>query len=285
MSGSLVMPKRAWHWALLALLLLPGPARSAGERPVTLVGMHGRLEGIVLPGHELEVRPLEHSQAPFVLRIDKVYPHGTAFRYDFVYYALEPRVYDVTKYLRTKDGSPLPKLPPLEVEVNGLLGPGLIHPQALEAQSTTWFASYHWLLILGGIVWVGGFLAILLWGRGKKRASGQQAAGPESMADRLRPLVVRAMTGRLSASQQAELERMLLAFWRRRLGLEKEKAPAALAALRQHPEAGVLLQQLELWLHRPGAAQQVDVGKLLWPYREAAPEGPVGASSTPGGTA
>ena len=57
--------------AVLLLTLAP-PARihAEDEPPVTLVGMRGHLDGVVLPGSELEVRPLEDSQAPFVLRID-----------------------------------------------------------------------------------------------------------------------------------------------------------------------------------------------------------------------
>jgi hypothetical protein len=258
---------RALSLALLLTLLLPASAPAGDDRPVTLVGMRGHIDGVILPGPELEVRPLEDPQAPFVLRIENVYRHGTAFRYDFVYYALEPRTYDLTQYLRPKDGSAPSPLPPVEVEVKGLLAPGLIHPHALEPQRASWFAGFRLLLLVGAAVWVVGFLLLLFWGRRKKRAARQDAAGQVTVADRLRPLVVRAMTGMLTTRQQAELERTLLAFWRQRLGLEKEKAPQALAQMRKHPEAGVLLNQLELWLHRPGTAPQVDVGKLLWPYQ------------------
>jgi hypothetical protein len=260
----------AWLIALLSAFLLPASAKSGDERPVTLVGMHGRLDGVVLPGPELEVRPLEDSQAPFVLRIADVQPHGTAFRYDFVYYALEPRVYDLTHYLRPRDGARAAKLPHLEVEIKGLLAAGLVHPHALEARPAGWFAGYRVLVVTGGALWVVGIVLIVFWGRRRRRADRAHADGAATMADRLRPLVVRAMTGMLSPGQQAELERTLLAYWRRRLGLEHEPAPAALAKMRQHPEAGLLLGQLELWLHRPGTAKQVDLGKLLWPYQQVA---------------
>jgi hypothetical protein len=245
--------------------------------------MRGHIEGVVLPGPELEVRPLPDSQAPFVLRIASVHRHGTAFRYDFVYYALEPGTYDLTRYLRPRDGSGGLKLRRLEVDVKGLLGPGLIHPHALEPKRASWFAGYRLLLVGSAALWVVGCLLILLWGRRRKRAARQDAARPATLADRLRPLVVRAMTGMLSGNQRAELERTLLAFWRHRLGLDKEKAPAALARMRQHPEAGALLNQLELWLHRPGSAHQVDVGKLLWPYQLASPEERADGPGTHGG--
>lgn len=40
-----------------------------------------------------------------------------------------------------------------------------------------------------------------------------------------------------------------------------------MSALKSHPEAGPLLQQLEIWLHRPGVVGQIDVNTLLSPYR------------------
>src|SRR5262249_33082280 len=80
------------NMALVLLLLFPAFVRSADDRPLTLVGMRGHITNVVIPGPELEVRPLD-SQAPFVLRIVSVKPHGNAFRYDFEYYALEARTY------------------------------------------------------------------------------------------------------------------------------------------------------------------------------------------------
>lgn len=285
MTGRRLSRNRACFAVLLLTLAPPTEIHAEDEPPVTLVGMRGHLEGVVLPGSELEVRPLEDSQAPFVLRIANVYQHGTAYRYDFVYYALEPRSYDLRNYLRRKDGSTMQNLPPLEVKVKGLLGSGLIHPHAPEAKQTSWFAGYRVLVLAGAGLWCVGLFLILFWGRRKKKRTQQDATPPTTAADRLRPLVIRAMTGLLSAKQHAELERTLLAFWRQRLGLENDKPHEALAKLRQHPEAGVLLNQLELWLHRPGTAKQVDVGKLLWVYQQAPIEKQAAAAGAHGARA
>jgi len=108
--------------ALLPALLLPGSARP-DEPPFIPVGMRGHIDGVVLPAPELEVPPLDDSQAPFVLRIANGSPHGTAFRYDFVYYALEPGKYDLTRYLRPRDGAPAGKLPPWRWKSRGRWGP------------------------------------------------------------------------------------------------------------------------------------------------------------------
>ena len=93
-----------------------------------------------------------------------------------------------------------------------------------------------------------------------------------SLAERLRPLVEGAVAGRLSRIELANLERALLAYWRKRLALESAEPAAAMDAMRKHPEAGPLLAQLEAWLHRPGPPAAVDVPALLAPYRDLPPE-------------
>ena len=70
----------------------------------------------------------------------------------------------------------------------------------------------------------------------------------------------------LKPDGQAQLERLLLGYWRERLGWQSLPADEALARLRGHPEAGLLLRQLEDWLHRPPGAVTVDVDLVLAPY-------------------
>ncbi len=65
----------------------------------------------------------------------------------------------------------------------------------------------------------------------------------------------------------AELEMMLVAFWRKKLQLEDRDAAAVIPELRRHEEAGPLLSQLEVWLHRPATGDEVNVEELLNPYR------------------
>ena len=48
----------------------------------------------------------------------------------------------------------------------------------------------------------------------------------------------------------------------------KNVEPAeAMSRLRNHPQAGELLRQVEAWLHQPGGARDVDVPRMLAPYR------------------
>src|SRR5262245_61590767 len=253
--------------SVLAGLLVLSPTTSAATYETT-VGMPLQIEQLVLPGTELEVKPLDNRAAPVVLRIVNIYPHGTAFRYDFSFYVLDPGTFDLKDYLRRKDGSSTADLPALTVTAKPLLPPGQVEPNRLALQHAPFLGGYRLALIGLGVLWVAGLLAILFVGRGRRRQELARQRRPVTMADRLRPLVERGMAGDLSPGECASLERSLLAYWKRRLKIIDEKPLQVFDALRRHEEAGPLLEQLEAWLHRPGAAEKVDIARLLKPYRE-----------------
>lgn len=254
---------------IIVLVALCSPAIAEDKRK-TSVGLPARIDQIVLPGSELEVKKLDDRKLPIVLRIVNVFPHGTAHRYDLVYYGLDPGTFDLRDFLRRKDGSSTADVPALTVEIKAVLPPGQIEPNKLETQAGPWLGGYRLMLIAGGVLWLGGLAAILLVGRKRRAEQARLAKRPVTLADRLRPLVEEAKTGTLSTTQRAELERLLLTFWQRRLGLENAKPHEAFAAMKQHADAGPLIRQLENWLHRPDPADSVDVGALLKPYAEIA---------------
>ena len=67
---------------------------------------------------------------------------------------------------------------------------------------------------------------------------------------------------------QANLERLLMGYWREKLGLPDQRIADALTQLKAHGEAGELLRALERWLHQPGgAAVASEINSLLQPYR------------------
>ncbi len=231
--------------------------------------MPAKLEQLVLPGPELEARPIEDRRSAMVVRVAGAYPHGSAFRYDIIYYGLEPGRYDLKDYLRRKDGSSMEGVPSIPVSVQAILPPGQVEPHGLILGPSPWLGGYRLLILVGGLVWFGVLAALALAGRRKRQAEVEQMAWRATLADRLRPLVMAASTGTLDAGRRAELERLLIGYWRRRLGLEDLPPARVIAALRAHPEAGALLRRLEDWLHRPaGSAGNVDVAALLAPYRD-----------------
>jgi len=253
---------------LLALLVAP----AARAQPETTVGMAGTLEGVILPGSELERARKDDRTDPVVLRVVRVYKHGSAFRYDLEYQGFEPGTFDLRPYLRRKDGSALGDLPPLTVKVAAVRPPGQVQPHPLEIEPGPRVGGYRYLVVGVVVLWALGVVALVasFFLPRRRRAAGA-ADSPVSLADRLRPLLEGAVAGRLSQAELAGLERGLLAYWRKRLNLEGADPAAAHARLRAHPEAGPLLAKLEQWLHQPGAAEAVDVPALLTPYRDLPP--------------
>ncbi len=255
---------------VLGVLLLTAGGLIAQEKPSSesTVGVRATLKQIIIPGSEVEVTPIENTAAPLVIRITESYP-GTEFRrYDLEYYGLEPGIYNVMEYLQRKDGSPLSGVPALHVKVSAVLPPGQILPHELDSTEMPEIGGYRRMRNFAIALWGIGLLAILFWRRpGRAGETGKAAQPVLSFADQLRPLVEQARTGKLGDSDRARLERMLLGFWRRKLGLQTIDPMEAMARLRQHPDAGPLIKKLEEWLHRPpGSTDEVDVASLLEPY-------------------
>ncbi|MCR9244722.1 MAG: hypothetical protein NXI31_06805 [bacterium] len=229
------------------------------------VGMRARIHELVLPGSEVTVKPTGHD-TPVVVRITAKRPHGDAFRYDLEWVALEVGSHDLRDYLARKDGSPLEGLPELTVEVAAVRPADQtepVDPTPIRPENT---GGYTVQLVVATVIWIIGLLAILFVGR-KRKAVARATEAPPTLADRLQPFVAAAADGSATDAEKAELERLLVAFWRERLELEGLKADRAIAKIREHDEAGQLVRQLEAWLHMPEPPQAVDVEGLLAPYR------------------
>ena len=254
---------------LLASLLLTGVlvAQAHDERTAP-IGMRAHIEELVLPGTELVVKAAK-LDPPIVLRVLAVRAHGDRFRYDLEWVAYEAGKHDLRTYLARKDGSSTDDLPAIEVSATGKLGKGVVEPNELDSKSPAALGGYTKLLWVAGILWVVGLLAILFVGRRRKAKVAPPPPKP-TLADRLRPLVEQVAGGKADDAQKAELERLLVSFWRERLDLREVKAAAALIAIKQHPEAGTLLRQVEAWLHMPNPPTTFDAAALLAPYRSVA---------------
>jgi hypothetical protein len=241
------------------------PAHSANPA-IPTVGMEGRLEA-TLPGTLLDAK-IADEKSLVILRIAETRPHGALTWYDLRYVALVPGRYDLRSCLVRKDGSTTDDLPKLEVEVSGLLPAS--HQGELVQQPRTlarFFGGYREALIVVGILWLLALFSLILVGRQKAAGPSQPSAPARpTLAQRLSPLIMKAAAGELSNDGKAHLERLLLSCWRERLHLAELSPGDAMVALRQHPEAGILLRALEDWLHRPPGVAHVDIQALLKPY-------------------
>ncbi len=175
--------------------------------------------------------------------------------------------FDLRDFLARGDGTSIADLPAIPVRIRSFLPPGQVEPNALTEKAAPRLGGYRWWMTLTCVAWGWVLAAILLLGwRKKKTLSG--LAAEASLADLLRPRIQAAMDNRLDARQYAELERMLIAMWQRKLNLSNIEPSDVVRKIRQDSEAGPLMRQLERWMHEPARDESVDLTKLLEPLSQ-----------------
>ena len=250
----------------LLLFLLSTALMAADQSPT--VGREGAMS-VVLANPLLQPVPVD-TRAELMLRIANRVPEANGTRYDLRWIGAVPGTYDLTRYLVDPDGrqqSGVSGVAPIIVTVQSLLPPGF--PGDIitnELPAGTRLGGYQLIMIGMGIVWL--IMVPFLWWRQRRANVVVVPVAALSLADQLRNIIECAESTGLDTDAQARLERLLLAHWRERLGLQHMDAPAAMQQLRQHAEAGALLRQLDFWLHAPPGRGAVDVLALLAPYKE-----------------
>lgn len=252
----------------LAVLLIGviGLTVSAADPAASTVGMPRQLNQLVLPGSLLRPRPWVRGQ-PVVIRIVAEYPHGDAHRYDLEYTLFEAGQFDLRDYLQREDGSPMDSVPPIPVAATTVLPAGQILPNDVSPGPLPDWGGYRAVLITGGVLW-GFVLLYLLVPRRQRRLESEAQTAVKSLETRLREAIQAAETGTLNPAERAELERMVLAHWRQRLGMTHLPAAEAHALLRQHEQARNALNLLEQWLHHPQGRNIEDFAALWEPGKE-----------------
>jgi hypothetical protein len=239
-------------WVLLTLL----GAWTHGAEPV-LVGRAAEMHEVLLPGAELRARKSQGLNEPLVLRIVATYPHGTAgYRYDLQYMPMVAGKHDLTQFLETADGQPAKGLPPLVIEATAALPPGppgaLIEPPELKVPWVGWYRLTLWC---GGILWVGAGAWGVWFFRQQKIIAQRAAQAPAlPLVDQVRARLEAAIAQPLGTQEKAELERLLLALGREKLGLAQATDPAVWMALRESPKTALWMRLLESWLYHPGSS-------------------------------
>ena len=247
------------------------PAQPAESRTRVSVGMIGKLDQVLIPGGELEAQPTSDPLAKIVVRVAETFRHGDAFRYNLEFTGMEPGRYDLTKSLkRKKPDEPTANMAPIEVEVISALPDGKIEPSKPNAPMIPGWMLYWTKLDVLVVVWIIGLA--LIWGKSKttSKVAAQAELPPQTLGQRLKPLVQAACDGTIKPNQRAELESLLIRYWTSKLELANDIAPGLiLTTLKNHAEAGPLILQMEGWLHMPvgeGMKNSADLATLLKPY-------------------
>lgn len=256
--------------AVAILIACPENSRAADTPPPRVIGIEGHIQ-VTLDRADYQPKPVD-DRTPLILRIDKADPASDGkTTYDFHYIGFEPGSYPLKDYLIHPDGSTAEEIGGVMVDVRSILPQD--HNGALNPHVPRPFPRIGgYRMLLGGfaLVWVLGLAGFIWLGRRKIPVAVAAVMVPEpSYAERLRPLVEAAAAGALDANGQAELERLMIGYWRDKLALPDQRMAAMLAALKADPRAGALLRAIENWLHRPGGASADEITALLEPYRHA----------------
>ena len=276
--------------ACFVALLLSGNSISAqtnsstNSPPTRAIGIEGRVS-LELPRADYQPRPLD-DRTELILRIEAVTSVATnRHRYDFYYMGLEPGNYSLANYLIRPDGSQPDELSNTLVQVQAVLPED--HDGKLTRYTPEQFpfiGGYRVFLGLIGLLWFGGIAVFVMSYRKKRVTVAPVMVAPEpTFAERIRPLVEAAASGNLSLDGKAQLERLLMGFWREKLSLPDLRMAEALERLKAHSQAGELLRALERWLHQRGGAAAGEVNLLLEPYRLVAASRESAALSDPEG--
>ncbi len=260
--------------ALLCAAVLGLTASAQEPQTQTTIGIEGR----VVVEHQGEALvPIEAGEdAVMLLRIGEVEQLEDArWRTELRFLARRPGTFDLRESLSFGPDRPVgDSIPAILVRVDSLLPedhlgdldsiPGLDGPG--EGGFRTIFRVALALWLIPAIAWL-----IWRW-RNRPRPEPVIVEVIPTLAELLQPLVQQAIAGELDLEGQARLERLLLGYWRERLGLQAESQAQAVRAMRQHAEAGELLRAVEAWLHRPdhAPADQAEVQNLLARYQGVA---------------
>lgn len=248
--------------ALVALVGLAGVGRGAD---LPTVGLPQPMD-LWLPGPEVFAVSADDRRSPVIVRIDKTTAERNGFRYSLVYIGLEAGKFDLRTSLRLADGKQ-PQVPSIPIEIQALRPPGDIQLNTVAEGPAARSGGYYLVLVAVGVVWLLGLGGLIVLRR-RRKAVVEETSTAVTMEDRLRSLLTTTIAGTATPAEHAELERALLVYWVRRLGLQGQNPATVFAMLREHPEAGPLLRQLEAWLHAPNRDDKtVNVPELLAPYR------------------
>jgi len=231
------------------------------------VGIEAAIE-VSLAYPDLKARPVT-ERTNLILRIAGTRNEDGKTVYDLRYIGLIPGTFNLDNYLVTPLGQKPDDLPSIPVTIQPLLPEdhegGLVSRQL---RGITLPGGYRVFFVTVWVVWALLLIPIIIIGRPKKQKMERvEEVHQPTLAELLRPLVEHAIDGRLDTSGKARLERLLMNYWCEKLGLDETQVLASLEKIKVHPDAGVILRELECWLHQPPGRSKVDVASLLSPYR------------------
>ncbi len=199
-------------------------------------------------GPTLRVRTQRDADAPLIVRLKRT--NDNAYEANFI--GTREGEFDLSQALHHVDGS-LATLPSMPVRVISTLPNDQRSDlfQAIDFEPTLG-GGYRLVMLIAAALWLFVPAAIFAWRwlRQPPAVAEEPPVPVPTWGQRLEPLVTAAVNRPLSAEEKRQLELLLLHYWRERSGADALEMAASIRELRQHPEAGPLVRNIEAWLHR-----------------------------------
>ncbi len=253
----------------LCLLVLMMPTSADSEPLATATrGITGTVT-ITTDRGVVRGRPDLDLNAPLLVRVaDAQQELDGRVVYVLEFIGTEPGIFDLREVLTVGEASDAKAIAPIPIEIVTNLGDNAATDLAISMPPHIGLTGgyVNWLIAIG-VAWIL-VPAVFLFRKAIRPKPEEAIPVPEpTIAQQLEPLVTAAAARSLSVSEKGRLELMLYWFWQENLGLGEAK-PAAVAMLRNHETAGILLRAVESWLHNPESPQpsRGDIALLLEPY-------------------
>ena len=209
-------------------------------------------------GPRLVARPYRRG-ASVNVRIANEDTSGDTRVYDVRYVVSVPGEFNIIDYLAAADGSALERLPAFRVRGQTALTKD-IETRIREIEIVPirighWY--YETLVALGGfwLLWLAG----LIWiGRPRRVAPPPPAPPLPSLAEQIAAYLAALGRQELSVDDKARLERMLLLYWRERLGMADDRMAAACRRIAHDDRSAAAYRAIVGWLHDPTASVSVN---------------------------
>ncbi len=165
-----------------------------------------------------------------------------------------PGQFDVTEYLVATTGDPIDDLPSFPVRgVTRLtkdMETRIREIEDVEINIGHWY--YESLVALGG-VWAAWLVGLIFLGRNRPQSQMTvERFTPPTLRERIEQYLGQLTDQELDVQQRAELEVLLIQYWREQRSLSQRLAESC-RCLQADPQFGAAYAALQVWLHAPAS--------------------------------
>ena len=246
------------------LLIITNIFATAENENKTSVGVGIVIEDVEISGSKVIPVPRTDYKTPIVLRIVSAEQTENGYLYSIHAEGLDPGNYDLTEFIKRADNTTL-ETEAIPLEVYSVLDTPLTEPRKLTPTKPKNIGGYKKLLIMSGVLWVIGLVAIIYYKK-TKITPVEIKTPPPTLTEKISALLKQGQDN-IDTDTQAQLERLMIGHWIEKFPeLEGKPIQESLTTLRNNEESGDMIRSVEKWLHSGEKVSQEEIERTLAPY-------------------